>query len=232
MSRRLGYRGSSTGLYGMGRYGMGQLPLGPGNPSQPAPALPGSSPGPPGWPWPPWLNPPYSTDLDPTAEFNQATEYFQRVIPPEPAGPANQRTAYQTFLSPGVINLPAIGSGDTPIVSFKVPQNWDGWITQIANSFNGSGFIPGSGAIVWRLFQNGQAVKDFDNITVLLGIYSPGGGVAPLRLEDPGVPIYSDDTITLTASNVSTIAGTSQVYGFLGGKRFPRGGGWGVSWWS
>jgi hypothetical protein len=174
----------------------------------------------------------YSTDIDPQVEFDQATEFFERPVPPEPAGPANQRTSFQTFLFPGVIPLPAVGAPDAVILSFKVPSNWDGWITQVANSFNGPGFVPGSGDIVWRILQNGQAVRDFDNIQVLLGIYSPGGGVAPLRLEDPGIPIYADDTIQLVVSNVNTVAAASQVYGFLGGKRFPRGGGWGVSWWS
>ena len=245
MSRRFRYRGSSTGLgdpgsvWVIGPNGRPALVSGgpspysqpynfPWVPTNPGAPRPGSGAG---WPGVPG-NFVYSTDIDPNAEYQEAVDFFERPIPPEPAGPANQRTSYQTFLNPGVIPLPAIGAPDSVIVSFKVPSQWDGWITQVANSFNGPGFVPGSGDIVWRILQNGQAVRDFDNITVLLGIYSPGGGVAPLRLEDPGIPIYSDDTIQLVVSNVNTIAGASQVYGFLGGKRFPRGGGWGVSWYS
>lgn len=174
----------------------------------------------------------YSTDFVPDQAADEAVRYFQ--VPPQAAGINGQVSpgafpnfgtpppGAQTFLFPGAINLPASPSADTTIFSFKVPPNWDGFINQIANGFNGNGFLPGSGSLVWRVLQNGQAVKNFDNIQVALGIYSPQGGVNPFPLAAPGIPIYSDDVIALVVNNVSLVTGVSQVYGLLGGYVFPR----------
>lgn len=171
----------------------------------------------------------YSTDLNPNDLFQEAVAFFQGgsapVVPAAGPGPL-QKTAKQSFLYPGVINLPVAPSADTPVLKFTVPSNWDGYITLIANAFNGPGFIPGDGSIIWRILQNGQAVKNYDNIQVALGIYSSqGGGVQPFPLADPGIPIFADDTIQMVVNNVSRVAAMSQIYGLLGGYFFPSGSG-------
>lgn len=170
----------------------------------------------------------YSTDVNPNDLFSEAAAYFQvspdTITPPALSPPLI--TSKQSFLYPGVVPLPTAPSADTLILKFNVPSNWDGFITQIANGFNGPGFIPGDGSLIWRVLQNGQAVKNYDSIQVALGIYSAsGGGVQPFILAPPGIPIYADDVIQMVINNVSRNAATSQIYGLLGGYFFPTGGG-------
>ena len=174
----------------------------------------------------------YSTDLDPNQLADEASQYLQSyggqtgidqsspsgtTVPPWVQPPPG----YQPFLFPGVISLPAIDGNDHTILSFQVQPNWAGVIKLIANAWNGPGFIPGSGTLIWRITQNGAAMKNFDAIQVQFGIYSAQGGVQPLSLGEFGIPIYSGDTIALVINNVSQMGATTQVYGLLGGYTYP-----------
>ena len=69
----------------------------------------------------------------------------------------------------GSIPLPANGSGDQLVLSFIVPQGWDGAIINTVNEFTGQNFVEGSGDITWRLRINQRWVKDLGNVQTTLG---------------------------------------------------------------
>ena len=124
------------------------------------------------------------------------------------------------FSSNGTINTPAIGAGFTDVIGpagqyvMQVPNGNDGVIQQLVCFYNGQGFTSGSGALVWRILINGQAVRNYDNILVQLG-------VAPFPGTVEGIRVKSGDTIQFQVNNVSLLAGGTQIFCFLGGWYYP-----------
>lgn len=124
------------------------------------------------------------------------------------------------FSSNGTINLPAAGTGFTDVIGplgqyvMQVPNGNDGVIKLITCFYNGQGFTSGSGQLVWRILLDGQAVRNYDNILVQLG-------VAPFPGTTEGIRVYSGQSIQLQVNNVSLVAGGTQIFGFLGGWYYP-----------
>lgn len=130
------------------------------------------------------------------------------------------------FSSNGTINLPAIGSGFQDVIGpnavqingsiyvFQVPNGNDGVIKTLVCFYNGGGFVSGSGALVWRILINGQAVRNYDNILVQLG-------VQPFPGNTEGIRVASGDTVQFQVSNISLIGATNQIFCFFGGWFYP-----------
>jgi hypothetical protein len=125
------------------------------------------------------------------------------------------------FSSNGTINTPAIGSGWTDVIGpagqyqFQVPNGYDGVIKKLVCFYNGGGFISGSGAMVWRILQDKQAVRNYDNILVQLG-------VQPFPGETEGIRIFSNQTIQFQVNNISQAGGGTQIFCFFGGWFYPN----------
>lgn len=124
------------------------------------------------------------------------------------------------FSSNGTIDLPVGGTGFQDVIGpngqyvMQVPNGNDGVIKKIVNWFNGQGFVSGSGQLIWRILINGQAVRNYDNILVQLG-------VAPFPGETEGIRVKSGDTVQFQVSNVSLGSGGTQITCFLGGWYYP-----------
>jgi hypothetical protein len=122
---------------------------------------------------------------------------------------------HRNFNQPGVIALPAIGAGETSVVSLTVPLGWGGGvINYIANTTNVGGFIDGSGALIWRVRLNhNQYVKNYDKVLVRLGV--------PPFPGDTNIILVSGDFIEWTVTNISQVGGGAQVMCFLRGWFWP-----------
>lgn len=124
------------------------------------------------------------------------------------------------FSSNGTINTPAIGVGWTDVIGpagqyqFQVPNGYDGVIKTLTCFYNGGGFVSGSGALIWRILQDGQAVRNYDNILVQLG-------VQPFPGNTEGIRVYSNQTIQFQVSNVSLVGAGTQIFCFFGGWYYP-----------
>jgi hypothetical protein len=121
------------------------------------------------------------------------------------------------FDNAGDIGLPAIGAEAT-IFTFTVPKGFNGVMKEIANAFIGGGFTDGSGAIVWRILQNNQAMRGKENLQNSLGsvaIPSRIGGGGFLR-------ILENDIIAMTVLNVSIPPAGQIVAGRLSGWFYPK----------
>jgi hypothetical protein len=121
------------------------------------------------------------------------------------------------FDNAGDIVIPAIGV-ESNIFTFQVPKGFNGVMKEIANAFIGSGFVDGSGAIIWRILQNSQAMRGKENITNSLGSVA-----IPSRIGGGGfMRILENDIIAMTALNVSIVPGGQIIAGRLSGWFYPK----------
>ena len=67
------------------------------------------------------------------------------------------------------ITLPVANGLDYTVLSFRVPQGYDGVITAAAHVYTGSGFVDGSGDLRWRLRIGMRWAKDMGDSVVQLG---------------------------------------------------------------
>ena len=89
-----------------------------------------------------------------------------------------------------VIPAPAETGLDNLVFNFQVPYGYDGIITQLSNQWNGTGFVEGSGDIVWRVKIDRRFVTDFDNIQVSLGSLA-----VPFEIVGQGIPLLSGQNV-------------------------------------
>ena len=94
------------------------------------------------------------------------------------------------------IALPAIGASAT-VLSYTVPIGFDGVVKALSNNLTVCGFTEGDGSIIWRLFINGRAVRNFSNILVEKGTIQIPRPISPLRL-------FSGDQISWIVYNISS----------------------------
>jgi hypothetical protein len=121
------------------------------------------------------------------------------------------------FDNANTINLPAVGT-EAVVVEFTVPRGFNGVIKAMGNNFIGSGFIDGSGDVVWRLLQNTQAVRNKENI-----LNSLGTPQAPSLIGGGGfIRIIENDLIQLVVDNVAVVPAGQLIGGRLSGWLYPR----------
>jgi hypothetical protein len=120
----------------------------------------------------------------------------------------------------GVIVTPGATGLDTTVLTLDVPHGWDGVIKSLSHNYTGGGFVDGSGLLIWRILRDGQAVKNFDSISVEFG-----RPAEPIELAGPGIPVYSGQCITYIVNHALLsglpVAGSSIICSF-GGYFFPR----------
>lgn len=107
------------------------------------------------------------------------------------------------------VNLPAIGA-TADIISFTVPDGFNGVIQRIANTYVGAGFVEGSGSVIWQILANGGVVRNYDNMVASLGSVSNPSQIS-------GILIKEGQLIELAVSNISVIVAGQLVGGRLGG---------------
>jgi hypothetical protein len=136
--------------------------------------------------------------------------------PPEGAIPFNPT---------GAIALPTAASGDSVILTFRVPWGYDGVILGQYHGYYPSivlpvQFIEGSGDIAWRLSIASRFAKDCGNVLVSFGSVQNMSPVAG------GLQIRSENVIQylVAAPNPSGIlnAGQGTVVAGLHGWMWPR----------
>jgi len=111
-------------------------------------------------------------------------------------------------------DLPAVGTGDTPVLTFTVPSGFDGVGMWYSINFLGGGFTEGSGDIVWRILQNGTAMRNFENITSERGSLQIPRFLANLQF-------YGRDIISIVVNHIANVALTGQVVVTMNGYYYP-----------
>lgn len=124
----------------------------------------------------------------------------------------------QNFLSfdeLGLVALPAVAAADATIVSVLVPDGYDGVIKTLSLNFVGGGFVQGSGDIVWRLLADGQAIRNYSNIT------SEKGSPEQPRAISGGIRVFSGQLITAVVNHTADVTLAGDVMASIGGWFYP-----------
>lgn len=172
--------------------------------------------------------------------YNLAAWHLQRIgnsgilaAPPEPASTqaigslpnpaATQRRVWLDeppgsvpFDEQGMLNLPLSSTATNfVILTFTVPQGFDGIIKWISNNVINSTtpFVPGS--LIWAILSNGRPVRNFAMIQNEKGTIAQGRQVSPIR-------IFSGDIISYVVQEATGApALTGQTVASLTGYYFP-----------
>jgi hypothetical protein len=125
------------------------------------------------------------------------------------------------FLRAKGLLTPAPAAGDQIVVSFPMPRGYDGLLAGIYQFYTGTGFINGSGDILWRIQLNQRYVKDLSN-----NPFSLGSPQYPFPMTE-GQLLLSGQTVRYIV-NVPNLSGqiqvgNSQIVCALLGFAWPRG---------
>lgn len=120
------------------------------------------------------------------------------------------------FDKQGYITLPAVGA-TASIVSFTVPEGMHGVVNRLGNVYVGTGFIEGTGQLVWQVVANDVVIRNYDNIQASLGSVNQ-----PSQLTGSGILVKEQQLVKLTLKNVSLVVGGSVAMGRLGGYFYPK----------
>lgn len=111
------------------------------------------------------------------------------------------------------IDLPAVGISAI-VLSYLVPDGYDGVIKYISNNVNFGGFVQFSGDIVWRLLINKRPVRNFSNVLATKGTIEQGRAISPLR-------IYSGNLVEWEVTHVANGVLAGQVICSFTGYIYP-----------
>lgn len=127
----------------------------------------------------------------------------------------------RVFNRVAAIALPAAENVETDLIDYVVPVGWDGVLITITTAFSGTGFIEGSGSLVWRLRRDRYFVSDYGNVTTTLGSLA-----SPYDLEGAGVRAVSQQrlrlTVTVGTGGLGVLGPTGRIIGKLSGWVYPR----------
>lgn len=151
----------------------------------------------------------YNPDTDRFDKGNGGGDF--QLAPPWVEAPQNF-LSYDEF---GLVALPASPSVDATILSMLVPDGYDGVIKTISLNFTGGGFVQGSGDIVWRILIDGQAVRNFSNITT-----EKGSPEQPRPLSG-GIRVFSGQLVTAVVNHASNVGLSGDATAGFGGWFYP-----------
>lgn len=111
-------------------------------------------------------------------------------------------------------SFPGIGSTGT-VVTFQVPEGYNGIICRIGNQFFGGGFNEGGGGLVWQLLADNVPIANYEDVLITLGATANPSPVSFIRIKE-------NQVITLTVENVSIVGSGQIAAGRLGGWFYPK----------
>ena len=133
-----------------------------------------------------------------TAKFQYAVERCVFVDSKYPISPMTvqprEGREFQEMKSISFSSLPSPFDGtDTVIGSFRVPYGFDGVLNRIiCGFFNGTGFVDGSGDIIWRVRINSVFARNLGDIRFQYGSLQN----APFIIPGYGIKLVSGQTVT------------------------------------
>jgi len=137
--------------------------------------------------------------------------------------------AQEPFNTPPEGNVPmnelgsVAGQGtaaSTPILlSFTVPDGWDGLIRWLIIQYTGTNFVNNSGNLIWALRVNGLYIKGYHNLRSQFSGTSNGLEI------DPGIQIKSGNLVEIivTVDPAFVPEGGSELIAGVSGYLYPNG---------
>lgn len=113
------------------------------------------------------------------------------------------------------IAMPVIhATNENVVLALTVPMGRDGVIELFGNQALGAGWNEGTGELIWRIRQNGAAVRNYENILSSLG--NVGNPVAM------GLRIFENDTIQVMLVNTAIPPAAQPVGARFHGWFYPK----------
>ena len=134
-------------------------------------------------------------------------------VPPPWVEPPSGRVPIDVF---GTVAMPIVGA-NALILTFPVPEGYDGIIDQYALNYTGAGFVNGSGDLAWRVLADGRPIRNFSNI-----LSQKGSENFPRKISGSGIPISSGQLITIIIDHLANAALGASVTASLMGYMYPR----------
>jgi hypothetical protein len=125
----------------------------------------------------------------------------------------NPPEGFVPYDNAAAIALPAVAATGI-VVSFQVPDGFDGVINQFSWNFTGGGFVQGSGDIIVQVTRNTAPVRNFENIQVEKGTIGIPRPISPIR-------VYSGQTISIVVNHAANALLNGFVVGSLVGYFYP-----------
>lgn len=124
---------------------------------------------------------------------------------------------HRPLFKSSAIVTPMIAAGETTVLAFTGPQGFGGALKAITCCFSGTGYLPGSTQLTWRVKANGVPFPDFGNITIPLG--APGFS----EVIDGALIFKPNEKVIITVTNADNlIAGGSFIIAVLKGWFVPE----------
>jgi hypothetical protein len=119
------------------------------------------------------------------------------------------------FDATAIVNIPANGPANVvTVVSQQIPPGYSGLVRKIANVALYGGFVDGSGWLIWQIFIDNFAVRNYGNITAQLGATN-----AP---SETWIEVPSGSTVSwLVQSAIQAPPGGAQTVCRLSGWYWP-----------
>jgi hypothetical protein len=119
------------------------------------------------------------------------------------------------------LSLASITPGvDTAVLTIQGPSGYDGNLTHFTNFFTGTGFVEGSGGIVWRVKIGNKYARNLGNIQ-----FTYGSLTDPFVIPGTGIPVVSGQTVTyfVNVPVTSPVGGSNaQIICAIFGWWYPR----------
>ena len=127
----------------------------------------------------------------------------------------------ESFHKAAGITIPAVTVGVfSEVVRIVCPPGRNGVIREIANEYDGPGFVNFGGTIIWQLLRNPgsgitTAERNYEHITASLGAVNNPAKISAIR-------VFENDVFVLAVTNVSIVPAGQIIGGLLGGWFYPR----------
>lgn len=125
-----------------------------------------------------------------------------------------QPEGHVPFDEQGVALVPAVGVG-VVVMTFAVPQGYDGVIEYHSVNYAAGGFVNGSGDLIWTYLADGRAIKNYD------AIVSEQGTLQIPRMASK-IRIYSGQVIIVQVFHAANAALGGNTIATMIGYYYPR----------
>jgi hypothetical protein len=99
------------------------------------------------------------------------------------------------------------------VLTFTVPQGYDGVITALVQNYTGTGFVDGSGNLRWRLRIGMQFARDMGDMIMQLGSMA-----SPYQIYRAGLLVHTGQRVRYLVSHStgSSLSGGSIICALFG----------------
>lgn len=145
--------------------------------------------------------------------------YIDRAVPVEERWWIDPPPGFRPFYETGMIDCPTSDgitpSAETTVLEFLIPQGYGGVVKAVKCLFEGTGYLNGSGSLVWRFYQGPVQFTSLGDVQEILGAQ---GFCEPL---DGGLIFGPNGYLRITVTNMSLVTSGARIIASFKGYYVP-----------